>query len=61
MLTYPDLDGDGVGAAPRSIQCLGASLPPGRRLGGYDEDDADPAVITTEDSDDDELDLILLD
>jgi len=61
VLTYPDLDGDGVGAAPRSIQCLGASLPPGRRLGGYDEDDADPAVITTEDSDDDELDLILLD
>ncbi len=58
-VTYADLDRDGVGAAPRAITCLGAELPPGRRLAGYDDDDGDPAVILDQDSEDEELDLIL--
>jgi len=55
---YPDNDGDGVGASPRQVLCLGATVPPGLVVGGYDEDDSDPAVIETEDFDD-LLDLIL--
>jgi len=55
---YPDQDGDGVGATPRQIACIGAALPPGLVYGGYDEDDADPAVI--EDEEDDDLLVLLL-
>lgn len=55
---YPDADHDGVGAAPRTIACLGAALPSGLVAGGYDEDDNDPAVIETEELDD-LLDVIL--
>jgi hypothetical protein len=58
-VTYTDLDGDGVGAGPRAIQCLGTSLPPGRQLGGYDDDDLDAAVIESEESEDELLDLLL--
>jgi hypothetical protein len=49
---YPDGDGDGVGAPPRQVLCLGASTPDGVVPGGYDEDDTDPSVIETEDFDD---------
>ena len=55
---YPDGDGDGVGARPRQVRCLGATVPAGLVTGGYDEDDRDPLVIETEDLDD-LLDLIL--
>jgi hypothetical protein len=55
---YPDQDGDGVGAPPRQVLCLGAAIPAGLVPGGYDEDDTDPAVIETEDFDD-LLDIIL--
>lgn len=57
---YPDRDGDGVGAPPRQVPCLGATTPPGFAPGGYDEDDGDPAGIETEDLDD-LLDLVVLD
>lgn len=46
---YPDADGDGVGTSPRQLQCLGAAIPAGLSARGYDEDDADPRVIETED------------
>ncbi len=55
---YPDHDEDGVGAPPRQILCLGATNPDGLVPGGYDEDDADPAVIETDDFDE-LLDLVL--
>lgn len=54
---YPDQDGDGVGAPPREIRCIGAAVPPGVTPGGYDDDDGDPAVIEL---DDEEQDLLLL-
>lgn len=54
---YPDQDEDGVGAPPRQVQCIGAALPAGVALGGYDEDDLSPGVI--ERGEDDALDLIL--
>jgi hypothetical protein len=54
---YPDGDGDGVGAPPRQILCIGTAVPAGLARGGYDDDDNDPTVIET---DDDELDLLLL-
>jgi hypothetical protein len=54
---YPDQDGDGVGAPPRQILCIGDSTPSGFAVGGYDEDDTDPNVIETDE--DDDLDLIL--
>ena len=54
---YADGDGDGVGAPPRQVSCIGSALPAGLVRGGYDDDDADPAVI---EADDDELDLLLL-
>ena len=41
---------------PRQVRCIGAAIPVGLTLGGYDDDDADPTVI---ESDDDELDLLL--
>jgi hypothetical protein len=50
-LVYPDLDGDGVGATPRQIRCIGAAPPPGFARGGYDEDDGDPGVIETDEAD----------
>lgn len=56
---YQDGDGDGVGAPPRNILCLGPANPGGFVPGGYDEDDGDPAVIETDDFDD-LLDLIVL-
>lgn len=48
-VVYPDQDGDGVGATPRQVRCIGAMLPPGFARGGYDEDDDDPGVIETDD------------
>ncbi|MFY2562039.1 hypothetical protein ACN469_30880 [Corallococcus terminator] len=44
VVLYPDLDGDGVGAEPRQIPCLGATLPPGMSIYGYDVNDNDPEV-----------------
>lgn len=55
---YPDLDGDGVGAPPRQIRCIGAAVPAGLARGGFDDDNTDPDVI---EADDDEIDLLLLD
>jgi hypothetical protein len=46
---YPDLDRDGVGAGPRSIQCLGAALPAGWSAIGQDFDDHDPLVVADPD------------
>jgi hypothetical protein len=54
-IVYPDVDGDGVGATPRQIRCIGAAPPTGFSSTGYDEDDGDPAVI-----EDEEEDLLLL-
>ncbi|MFP2928721.1 hypothetical protein ACLESO_26695 [Pyxidicoccus sp. 3LG] len=48
---YRDEDGDGVGAPPRTVPCLGQSLPVGLSFRGYDVDDADAAV--QEDAEDD--------
>lgn len=56
---YHDGDGDGVGAPPRQVLCLGPLNPAGFVAGGYDEDDGDPAVIETDDFDE-LLDLIVL-
>jgi hypothetical protein len=56
---YHDGDGDGVGASPRQVLCLGPLNPAGFVVGGYDEDDGDPAVIETDDFDD-LLDVIVL-
>lgn len=40
---YPDRDGDGVGASPREVHCLGLSGPPaGYSPYGWDSNDADP-------------------
>jgi len=44
VVLYPDADGDGIGAPPRSVQCLGASLPPGFSIQGWDSDDTNPGV-----------------
>ncbi len=43
---YPDRDGDGVGACPRSAAwaCVGAALPAGFAGVGCDVDDGDPAI-----------------
>jgi hypothetical protein len=59
VVLYPDHDGDGVGAPPRAIECLGATIPDGMSTRGYDEDDNDKTVIETEDFDD-LLDLVVL-
>jgi hypothetical protein len=56
---YPDGDHDGIGAPPRQVHCLGATTPDGLVSRGYDEDDADPDVIETEELDD-LLELIVL-
>ncbi|MCP3166940.1 hypothetical protein [Myxococcus qinghaiensis] len=58
LVLYPDLDGDGVGAEPRQIPCLGAALPPGMSIYGYDVDDHDPEV-TKSMEDDLHVELIL--
>ena len=55
---YEDGDGDEVGAGPRSVLCVGISLPEGQSIHGDDADDQDP-VIQTDGEDDDELELIL--
>lgn len=52
VVVYRDQDGDGVGARPRSITCLGAALPPGWSRLGYDVDDLDPAVVNDPAADD---------
>jgi hypothetical protein len=52
---YLDLDHDGVGAPPRQVRCIGATVPDGMARGGFDDDDRDPDVIEV-----DELDLLLL-
>lgn len=44
VVAYPDQDGDGIGAPPRSILCVGAALPAGWARAGYDADDRDPSV-----------------
>jgi len=41
---YPDSDGDGIGAPPREIPCIGESIPPGYSLEGWDADEGDPGV-----------------
>lgn len=41
---YPDADGDGIGAPPREIRCLGESIPPGYSLQGWDESPGDPGA-----------------
>jgi hypothetical protein len=43
-VVYPDRDGDGVGAPPRQISCLGEPIPPGFSTAGWDDDDGDPGV-----------------
>ena len=40
--------------------CIGTAIPDGFARGGYDDDDADPDVTETEESDD-LLELLLLD
>jgi hypothetical protein len=42
---YRDLDGDGVGARPRSASCIGDAVPGGWSRLGYDADDANAGVI----------------
>ncbi|NTX03436.1 hypothetical protein [Myxococcus sp. CA040A] len=58
VVLYPDRDGDGVGAEPRQIPCIGATIPPGMSIYGYDLDDNDPDV-TEATEDDSDMDLIL--
>lgn len=45
VVVYRDQDGDGVGARPRSISCLGVSLPDGFSVTGFDADDRVPSVV----------------
>jgi hypothetical protein len=59
LVRYPDLDGDGVGAPPRAVFCVGASVEPaGHSRYGWDVDDTDPSV-QWDDSDDELLLLVL--
>jgi hypothetical protein len=52
LVTYPDNDGDGVGwYLPRSIDCLGATLPAKRSIFGDDVDDTDPSRWLDDDGD----------
>ncbi|WNG61867.1 hypothetical protein F0U59_49530 [Archangium gephyra] len=42
---YPDRDGDGVGAPPRTVMCLDdGPVPPGYSIYGFDPDDSRPGV-----------------
>jgi hypothetical protein len=50
---YPDKDGDGVGAPPSSVPCLGTGRPAGFSIYGFDSNDADAQV--TESAEDAEL------
>jgi hypothetical protein len=52
VVLYEDQDGDGVGVPPRSIPCLGATLPDGWSLLGYDPDDRDPTRLADADIED---------
>ncbi|QSQ13011.1 hypothetical protein [Myxococcus landrumensis] len=58
VVLYPDHDGDGVGAEPRQVSCLGASIPSGWSVYGYDTNDNDPGTTADEESDL-ELELLL--
>jgi hypothetical protein len=56
---YPDRDGDGVGAPPRTVPCLGPDgLFSGHSVHGFDPDDSDPDVQDL--TEDPSLDAILL-
>lgn len=48
-MTYGDADGDGVGAGPGDVTCIGAGAAPNRSLLGYDpvDDPNDPNAITS--------------
>jgi hypothetical protein len=50
QVLYPDEDGDGIGAWPYAVSCLGAELPDGFSRHGDDDDDGDPRVGASEDS-----------
>ena len=58
LVLYRDLDGDGVGAPPRSVPCLGATIPAGWSARGYDVADGDPTVQWRE-AEDELLELVL--
>ncbi|MFP2957943.1 hypothetical protein ACLEPN_08960 [Myxococcus sp. 1LA] len=44
VVLYPDADGDGVGASPRTIPCIGARTPSGFSFQGDDADDSDASI-----------------
>lgn len=50
---YADKDGDGVGAPPSSVPCLGLERPAGFSIYGFDSNDADARV--TESAEDEEV------
>jgi hypothetical protein len=52
---YPDADGDGVGASPRVVPCLGTEMPTGHSIFGFDPDDTDPGRWEPADNSDVEL------
>jgi hypothetical protein len=56
---YPDHDGDGVGAPPRQVLCIGTSVPGGMSIFGDDANDNDPGQHV--DDEEDELVELLLD
>jgi hypothetical protein len=56
VVLYPDHDGDGIGAPPREIPCIGAALPSGLVPWGWDPDDGDPLVRAA--ADDELLELL---
>ncbi|AGC48251.1 hypothetical protein MYSTI_06979 [Myxococcus stipitatus DSM 14675] len=58
VVLYPDHDGDGVGAEPRQVTCLGTTIPSGWSVYGYDTNDNDPGTTADEESDL-ELELLL--
>jgi hypothetical protein len=49
VVLYRDADGDGVGAGPRTIECLGPELPVGSSIFGFDADDADSTIQARDD------------
>jgi hypothetical protein len=43
VVLYPDKDGDGIGTTPRiGATCIGAAIPEGTSIFGFDPDDSDP-------------------
>jgi hypothetical protein len=59
LVRYRDEDGDGVGASPRTVFCVGADPEPaGHSRFGWDADDAEPSVQW--DEEDDALLLLVL-